>query len=66
MPDPKSLVCSSTFALPNGTALPEFDRFGLFAWDEALDPGRQEHGADFGRDRPRYAKGRFEMTRRSC
>lgn len=30
MPDPKSLVCSSTFMLPNGTTLPEFDRFGLF------------------------------------
>jgi 8-oxo-dGTP pyrophosphatase MutT (NUDIX family) len=36
MPDPKSLVCRSTFALPNGTRLPEFDRFGLFLWDEAL------------------------------
>ncbi|HUC69611.1 MAG TPA: NUDIX domain-containing protein [Stellaceae bacterium] len=37
MPDPKSLVCSSTFTLPNGTELPEFDRFALFSWDEALD-----------------------------
>jgi 8-oxo-dGTP pyrophosphatase MutT (NUDIX family) len=37
MPDPKSLVCHSTFSLPNGTALPEFDRFGLFAWDDALN-----------------------------
>jgi 8-oxo-dGTP pyrophosphatase MutT (NUDIX family) len=36
LPDPKSLTCSSHFALPNGTLLPEFDRFGLFAWDEAL------------------------------
>ena len=36
LPDPKSLTCSSLFALPNGTLLPEFDRFGLFAWDEAL------------------------------
>ncbi len=36
LPDPKSLVCSSTFTLPNGSALPEFDRFGLFSWDEAL------------------------------
>jgi 8-oxo-dGTP pyrophosphatase MutT (NUDIX family) len=35
LPDPKSLVCSSHFALPDGTQLPEFDRFGLFAWDEA-------------------------------
>ena len=36
LPDPRSLVCHSTFALPNGTLLPEFDRFGLFAWEEAL------------------------------
>jgi 8-oxo-dGTP pyrophosphatase MutT (NUDIX family) len=36
LPDPESLVCASHFALPNGTLLPEFDRFGLFAWDEAL------------------------------
>jgi 8-oxo-dGTP pyrophosphatase MutT (NUDIX family) len=35
MPDPKSLVCASHFALPDGTMLPEFDRFGLFTWDEA-------------------------------
>jgi hypothetical protein len=35
-PDPKNLVCTSTFALPNGSTLPEFDRFGLFSWDEAL------------------------------
>jgi 8-oxo-dGTP pyrophosphatase MutT (NUDIX family) len=37
LPDPQSLVCASQFALPNGTLLPEFDRFGLFVWDEALD-----------------------------
>jgi 8-oxo-dGTP pyrophosphatase MutT (NUDIX family) len=36
LPDPHSLVCTSEFALPNGTLLPEFDRFGLFSWDEAL------------------------------
>ena len=36
LPDPKSLTCNSHFALPNGTFLPEFDRFGLFPWDEAL------------------------------
>jgi 8-oxo-dGTP pyrophosphatase MutT (NUDIX family) len=35
LPDPKSLVCTSHFALPDGTMLPEFDRFGLFDWDEA-------------------------------
>jgi putative (di)nucleoside polyphosphate hydrolase len=36
MPDPALLSCSATFVLPGGVALPEFDRFGLFAWDEAL------------------------------
>jgi 8-oxo-dGTP pyrophosphatase MutT (NUDIX family) len=36
LPDPKGLVCRSTFVLPNGTRLPEFDRFALFSWDEAL------------------------------
>jgi 8-oxo-dGTP pyrophosphatase MutT (NUDIX family) len=36
LPDPQSLVCTSLFALPSGTMLPEFDRFDLFAWDEAL------------------------------
>ena len=36
LPDPKSLTCASQFALPNGSLLPEFDRFGLFTWDEAL------------------------------
>jgi 8-oxo-dGTP pyrophosphatase MutT (NUDIX family) len=35
MPDPQSLACASHFALPNGRLLPEFDRFGLFGWDEA-------------------------------
>jgi 8-oxo-dGTP pyrophosphatase MutT (NUDIX family) len=36
LPDPQSLTCTSRFALPNGTLLPEFDRFGLFRWEEAL------------------------------
>ena len=36
LPDPQSLTCTSRFALPNGTLLPEFDRFGLFAWEDAL------------------------------
>jgi 8-oxo-dGTP pyrophosphatase MutT (NUDIX family) len=36
LPDPQRLTCTSRFALPNGTLLPEFDRFGLFAWDDAL------------------------------
>jgi putative (di)nucleoside polyphosphate hydrolase len=36
MPRPERLVCRSMFALPNGAMVPEFDRFGLFAWDAAL------------------------------
>ncbi len=36
LPLPESLTCRSTFALPNGTLVPELDRFGLFSWDEAL------------------------------
>jgi 8-oxo-dGTP pyrophosphatase MutT (NUDIX family) len=36
LPDPHSLKCTSRFALADGTSLPEFDRFGLFEWDEAL------------------------------
>jgi 8-oxo-dGTP pyrophosphatase MutT (NUDIX family) len=36
LPDLQSLTCSSHFALADGKSLPEFDRFGLFAWDEAL------------------------------
>jgi putative (di)nucleoside polyphosphate hydrolase len=36
LPDPEGLSCSSYFMLPNGTRLPEFDRFGLFQWDDAL------------------------------
>lgn len=36
MPDPRLLVCHSTFALPDGSLRPELDRFGVFAWDDAL------------------------------
>jgi 8-oxo-dGTP pyrophosphatase MutT (NUDIX family) len=36
LPDPDELVCSTFLALPNGTRLPEFDRFGLFTLGEAL------------------------------
>jgi 8-oxo-dGTP pyrophosphatase MutT (NUDIX family) len=35
LPDPKTLACSEFFVLPNGTRLPEFDRFGLFTLAEA-------------------------------
>ncbi len=36
MPASDTLVCRSTFVLPDGSLVPEFDRFGLFDWDEAL------------------------------
>ena len=36
LPDPESLTCTSQFALADGKMVPEFDRFGLFRWDEAL------------------------------
>ena len=32
----KSLYAARHFTLPNGTVLPEFDRFALFTWDESL------------------------------
>lgn len=35
LPDPATLRCSSQFAVGK-TLLPEFDRFGLFAWQDAL------------------------------
>jgi 8-oxo-dGTP pyrophosphatase MutT (NUDIX family) len=35
LPDPAALVCRSTFAV-GASFLPEFDRLGLFAWDDAL------------------------------
>jgi 8-oxo-dGTP pyrophosphatase MutT (NUDIX family) len=36
LPDPTRLVCRSTFRTTRGDVLPEFDRFGLFAWEDAL------------------------------
>jgi 8-oxo-dGTP pyrophosphatase MutT (NUDIX family) len=36
LPDPTRLVCRSTFHTTRGDELPEFDRFGLFAWEDAL------------------------------
>ena len=35
MPDPATLRCTSTFTAGTQT-LPEFDRFGLFDWPDAL------------------------------
>jgi 8-oxo-dGTP pyrophosphatase MutT (NUDIX family) len=65
LPDAQSLTCASRFALPNGTLLPEFDRFGLFPWNEALS----RVGKNLARvltSIPRNAlTRRFELTRRS-
>jgi 8-oxo-dGTP pyrophosphatase MutT (NUDIX family) len=36
MPLPDRLVCRSMFALRSGAMVPEFDKFGVFAWDVAL------------------------------
>jgi 8-oxo-dGTP pyrophosphatase MutT (NUDIX family) len=36
MPGPEALSCRFTFTLPNGAVLPEFGRFGLFEWYDAL------------------------------
>jgi 8-oxo-dGTP pyrophosphatase MutT (NUDIX family) len=36
LPNPATLRCASAFSLPGGAVLPEFDRFGLFSWPEAL------------------------------
>lgn len=38
LPVPDRLVCNSTFVAPDGAILPEFDRFGVFAWDAV--PGK--------------------------
>jgi 8-oxo-dGTP pyrophosphatase MutT (NUDIX family) len=36
MPDPRTLSCASAFLTASGAMLPEFDRFGVFAWDGAM------------------------------
>jgi len=36
MPSLDGLTCRSTFVLPGGAVVPEFDRFGAFSWDEAI------------------------------
>ncbi len=36
LPDVGGLRCTSMFTAANGAVLPEFDRFGLFAWPDAL------------------------------
>ena len=36
MPDPAALRCTSFMRLPGGGLIPEFDRFAVLPWDEAL------------------------------
>jgi 8-oxo-dGTP pyrophosphatase MutT (NUDIX family) len=36
LPDPAALACRSTYRARDGTLLPEFDRFALVPWEEAL------------------------------
>jgi 8-oxo-dGTP pyrophosphatase MutT (NUDIX family) len=36
MPDPARCVCATFFLARDGVRLPEFDRFGMFAWADAL------------------------------
>jgi 8-oxo-dGTP pyrophosphatase MutT (NUDIX family) len=36
LPSLDTLTCRSTFVLPDGAVVPEFDRFGVFGWGEAL------------------------------
>ncbi len=37
LPEPASLHCASCFTNRQGALVPEFDRFGLFAWDAAWE-----------------------------
>lgn len=66
LPDPQRLTCSSHFALPNGTLLPEFDRFGLFAWDDALTRVGKNLARILASICLEGPISRFGMTRRSC
>ncbi len=36
LPDPAALRCRSTFTTPEGRILPEFDRFAILPWEEAM------------------------------
>ncbi len=36
MPDPAGLRCTTYFRLPGGGRIPEFDRFAVLPWEEAL------------------------------
>jgi putative (di)nucleoside polyphosphate hydrolase len=37
MPDPTTLRCTSFLRLRDGSVVPEFDRFGIFAWPDAIE-----------------------------
>ncbi len=36
MPEPARLACATFFTTRDGARLPEFDRFGMFAWEDAM------------------------------
>jgi len=55
LPDPRTLVCRSTFVTPRGEVLPEFDRFGLFSWDDALARVGKAMAAELAAIRPACA-----------
>jgi 8-oxo-dGTP pyrophosphatase MutT (NUDIX family) len=56
MPDPATLACASTFLL-RGRTVPEFDRFGLFGWDDALARIGKNLARVLGSLRPRLIDG---------
>ncbi|HET8996572.1 MAG TPA: NUDIX domain-containing protein [Acetobacteraceae bacterium] len=55
MPDPRALVCHSGFTLPNGAWRLEFDRFGIFAWDDGLHRVGKNLARVLGQLRPELA-----------
>lgn len=55
MPAISVLKCSSTFTLPGGAVVPEFDRFGLFEWHEALGKVGKNMARILGRLAPQAA-----------
>ena len=57
MPDPAALACASTFTLPGGQVLPEFDRFGVFGWDAALARVGKNLARVLAEIRPRLERG---------
>jgi putative (di)nucleoside polyphosphate hydrolase len=37
MPDPAQLACATLFTARDGARLPEFDRFAVFPWEDAVE-----------------------------